>query len=294
MACYHPLAGYQASPGSPLSFGDCPARGSRHVVVPCGQCHGCRLDRAASMGVRCMHEASLYEWNQFVTLTYKDNPVTLIPEDLTLFLKRLRHVQPFRFYGCGEYGAKFGRPHYHLLLFNFPCMDRYYWRMSDSGFRLYRSPALESVWRYGNVEVGDVSFESAAYCARYAMKKAYDYDSDKGDVREILNVETGEIYKRAHEFSRMSLKPGIGAGWYEKYKSDVYPFGKVSFRGGASIKAPKYYDNKYKLTDPDAYVKLSEDRKAAADLRFEDNSPARLRVKEVVERAKCLFLEREL
>lgn len=281
MSCFHPLTGYQRYAGAPLSFTE--VRGARRVMVPCGQCHGCRLDKAVGMAVRCMHEASLYRHNQFVTLTYRDNPVTLVPRDLTLFLKRLRKVQPFRFYACGEYGEKNGRPHYHSLLFNFPCADRYKWRMSDSGFQVYRSPALESVWSLGNVEVGDVSFQSAAYCARYAMKKQI--GKDVGKVQEIVDLSTGEVVTRRHEFARMSLKPGIGADWYKRYWKDVFPRGYV-VSNGHKIKPPKYYNEKFKLQSPDEYAKIVETRMLAADAQFDDNSPSRLRVKEIVEKAK--------
>lgn len=288
MGCYYPLTGYQRSAGAPLSFG-VPAYGARRVVVPCGQCHGCRLDKSVGMAVRCMHEASLYDHNQFVTLTYRENPGTLVPRDLQLYLKRLRRVQPFRFYGCGEYGDTTSRPHYHLLLFGFPCMDRYPWRKSATGFQLYRSPGLEAVWSHGSVEVGDISFESAAYCARYAMKKMI--GKDVTEFREICDVTTGEIIKRRHEFARMSLKPGIGARWYEKFWKDVYPRGYV-VRNGHKAKPPKYYDLKFKLQSPEDYAILAEARAKAADKQFDDNSPARLRVKEIVEKAKVAFLKR--
>lgn len=285
MACYYPLTGYQQRVGAPLSFSP-PALIARVVTVPCGQCHGCRVDKAVSMAVRCMHEASLYKDNQFVTLTYRENPYTLIPRDLQLFLKRLRQVQPFRFYGCGEYGEKNSRPHYHLLLFGFPCRDRYKWRKSESGFQLYRSPALEAVWHHGSVEVGDVSFESAAYCARYAMKKLT--GKDAGPVREIMDITTGEILKREHEFARMSLKPGIGARWYERYWKDVYPRGYV-VSNGRKVKPPKYYDLKFELQSPEDYAKVKLMRAKAADAHFEDGSPSRLRVREIVQKAKSAF-----
>lgn len=244
------------------------------------------------MAIRCMHEAQLHEHNQFVTLTYALNPMTLVRRDMTLFFKKLRHIQPFRYYGCGEYGDVTGRPHYHLLLFGFPCLDRYPWRRSSAGFQLYRSPALEQVWGHGSVEIGDVSLESAAYCARYCMKKQT--GKDAGKLREILDIETGEVVKRSHEFALFSGKPGIGRKWLDKYFSDVYPDGRVVFRGGSSRKAPRYYDKVFKEDNPEAYEALAARRLELADERFDDNSPARLRVKEVVERALLGLKSKEL
>lgn len=291
MACFHPLTGYQRYAGAPLSFNP-PPRMARVIKVPCGQCHGCRLAKSADWAVRCMHEAQLYDFNQFVTLTYADDPGTLVPRDLQLFLKRLRHVQPFRFIGCGEYGDVYGRPHYHLLLFNFPCADRRAWRKSSGGFQLYRSDALEQVWGLGHCEIGDVSFESAAYVARYAMKKQT--GKDAGKVREIVNVDTGELYTREHEFLRMSLRPGIGSVWYDKFWRDVYPRGYVVSRGGVVRRAPKFYDKKFASMDLDEYNKLVARRLLAADEHFDDNSPDRLHVKEIVSKAKLALKERLL
>lgn len=286
MSCYHPLTGFQKYSGAPLSF-TVPAGLAKRLMIPCGQCHGCRLDRSASWAARCMHEASMHKHNQFVTLTYRDNPITLVPRDFQLFLKRLRRVQPFRFFGCGEYGDVYGRPHYHVLLFGFDCVDRVRWRISGSGSQSFRSDVIEREWGHGHCEVGDVTFESAAYVARYAMKKL----NDGSKVREIIDVSSGEIFTREHEFLRMSLKPGIGASWYEKFWREVYPEGTIRARG-AFRKSPKYYDGKFKLQFPGEYDKLVMERLKKYD--FEDNSPERLRVKEIVEKAKVKFLKRSL
>ena len=86
-----------------------------------------------------------------------------------------------------------------------------------SGATLYRSDTLESLWTYGFSSIGDVTFESAAYVARYVMKKV------TGDAAEshytVVDPETGEITVRTPEFNKMSLRPGIGAGWFDKYSS---------------------------------------------------------------------------
>lgn len=43
------------------------------IKLPCGQCIGCRLERSRQWAMRCVHEASLYEKNCFITLTYDDS-----------------------------------------------------------------------------------------------------------------------------------------------------------------------------------------------------------------------------
>ena len=76
MPCYSPLHGYRSKSVNP-------ATGKRSIVfspsegftdfklaLPCGQCIGCRLERSRQWAMRCMHEASLYKNNCFITLTY--------------------------------------------------------------------------------------------------------------------------------------------------------------------------------------------------------------------------------
>ena len=66
----------------------------RKQTIPCGQSIGCRLERCRQWAVRCMHEASLYSSNCFLTLTYRPEDLpecaSLVPDDLTKFIKRLR------------------------------------------------------------------------------------------------------------------------------------------------------------------------------------------------------------
>ena len=136
MACYQPLKGYYSKSRNPngkrnVVFNPQMGYRDRPVTVPCGQCIGCRLERSRQWAIRCYHEASMYERNSFVTLTYDDESLplggTLVFRDFQLFMKRLRkqYGAGIRFYACGEYGEKFGRPHYHVCLFNFELMQLY-------------------------------------------------------------------------------------------------------------------------------------------------------------------------
>ena len=118
----------------------------------------------------------MYDDNCFITLTYSNQH---IPADGSLdvrvfqkFMKRLRKRfgDGIRFYHCGEYGSLLGRPHYHACLFNFDFPDKYLWK-ENNGQKLYRSPSLEELWPYGYSSIGTVTFESAAYVARYILKR---------------------------------------------------------------------------------------------------------------------------
>ena len=162
------------------------------LQVPCGQCAGCRLKKSMEWAARCIHEASLHEENCFITVTYDDAHLpplgSLRLEDFQKFLKRYRKLvkketgREFRIYYCGEYGDRLGRPHYHACIFGHDFLDKKHWR----------SPTLEKLWSLGNSEIGSVTFESAAYVARYIMKKQNGkkaqrhytvYDPDTGEIK---------------------------------------------------------------------------------------------------------------
>ncbi len=131
MACYYPLRAWRG-PGRTGALSIAWTRqGSSHVELqlPCGQCIGCRLERSRQWAVRCMHEASLYSFNSFVTLSYSPECLpsldSLCVRDFQLFMKRLRkQFSKVRFFHCGEYGDDTRRPHYHALLFNLHFDDR--------------------------------------------------------------------------------------------------------------------------------------------------------------------------
>lgn len=195
--------------------------------VACGRCRGCRLEYARQWAVRCMHEAAMHAENCFVTLTYKDAPRDLHYPHFQAFMRRLRkRVSNVSFYMCGEYGPKNGRPHFHALLFGVGFRDKVSLGKSPSGSQLYSSAVLSELWGHGFASVGEVTFESAGYCARYVYKKMTD----------------GSVYTGAvGEFSRMSLRPAVGKRWFDRYgRSDVLSQGKV-ISGGVEATPPRYY-----------------------------------------------------
>lgn len=294
MACFHPLVAYRSADGS-ISFVD---RGKGdQLLLSCGQCIGCRLERSRQWATRCVHEASLYDDNCFITLTYNNDNVPidggLNYSHFQLFMKRLRKRFPndtIRFYMCGEYGENYGRPHYHACLFGFNFPDRVLHSRTGSGFFIYTSRILESLWSYGFSSVADFSFESAAYVARYVMKKITGQAAKRH--YEVLDEMTGEIYNRSPEFCRMSLKPGIGARWWDKFgQSDVVPRDKVVINGVEST-VPRYYDKllrRYNLLQyDDAKTRRALDNYSRRD----DNTDARLSVKEQVVKARLSKLHR--
>lgn len=276
-------------------------RGQAVIGVPCGQCIGCRIEYSRQWAMRVSHEASLYENNCFVTLTYSDDNLptcgSLVPRDLTLFLKRLRDaISPrrFRYYACGEYGDLLGRPHYHICLLGFDFEDKKFWRSSPSGHRLYRSALLESKWTLGSSEVGDVTFESAAYVARYTVKKVNGAKASEHYHR--VDVE-GRSHFIQPEFGRMSRMPGIGQPWLDKYHTDVYDFDYCIVRG-VKCRPPKFYDHKFKYLYPSEFEQVSLRRSSDVWLHQrairDDNTPERLAVKAEIDSARLMSLSRSI
>lgn len=291
MPCYHPLHGYMSKEVNPsgkrsIVFNHRDGYFDRKIDLPCGQCIGCRLDRARQWSVRCMHEAQLYEDNCFLTLTYDNDhlPVgeTLVKEDFQKFMKRFRKKyspQKIKYYMCGEYGGQFGRPHYHACIFGFDFCDRILDGKSKSGEDVYTSPDLVALWGNGRVAVGDLTFQSAGYVARYCVDKL---TGDKGDA----------VYKdKIPPYSAASLKPAIGKAWLDKYYDDVYPHDFV-VEGGRPQKPPKYYDKQLELADSRLYGTIKGTRKRAAKSDPDFSRSDRLAVRERVKQAQINNLQR--
>lgn len=293
MPCYHPLQGWRKQGGG-LTFNLRDGFVDRPVTVSCGQCIGCRLERSRQWAVRCMHEASLHTDNCFVTLTYSDEGIahldrcidpetgeigagplrSLNKRDIQLFMKRLRKRtgSKIRYLQCGEYGSKTQRPHHHVLIFGFDFQDKYMFAENRRlGVRYYRSPMLEELWPYGMSALGDLTFESAAYVARYCVKKI------TGDMAD------GHYLGRVPDYITMSLKPGIAHDWIKLNLDDVYPLDRVYVRPGVLARPPKYYDKIYDLEKKD-FCRIRRNRELRAAKRPTDS------VRRLIDREVCANL----
>lgn len=303
MPCYHPLHGYQAKHSNPTGKRSWVSKLSKalnaeRLSIPCGRCIGCRLERSRQWALRCVHEAELHEDNAFITLTYApaNIPVggTLVKKDFQDFAKRLRKKFKGRrisYFHCGEYGERTRRPHYHALLFGVDFPDKTLFKKSADGSAIYTSELLQRLWPQGFCTVGAVTFESAAYVARYVMKKITGDAAEKHYER--IDPETGEVSHLLPEYTTMSLKPAIAKGWYEKFKSDAYPSDFLVLRG-RKMKPPKYYDRLLELEDPVELERVKARREVEALLRQGDSTTERLRVRESVKLAQISNLKRNV
>lgn len=269
MACNSPLSAWQHASTGEVFFYEKPD--TRPLTLACGQCAGCRLERSRQWAIRCVHEASMHQQNSFLTLTYDDNNLpefgTLDKSHLKKFFKRLRrhleyrgHTKKIRYYACGEYGETTQRAHYHVCLFGHDFADKKKLKRAGEHW-LYTSETLADIWGLGNTSIGDLTFETAAYTARYVFKKQL--GNKTGGYARV--TDEGELIPLEQPFSVMSLKPAIGYNWLQKYHADVYGNEKdfVVLRGH-KLKPPKYYDSLYDSINPErlAYLKYVRGKEA--------------------------------
>lgn len=250
--------------------------------------------------MRCMHEGQMHEHNCFLTLTYDQ---AHLPRDGSLdigawqnFAKRWRNKRgTFRYFHCGEYGEQNGRPHYHAAIFgeDFKA-DRVLDKTTPAGFPLYTSQELTDLWTHGRAWIGELTFESAAYVARYIMKKVTGPNSSAHYEREGLQHE-GEITELLPEYTTMSRRPGIGTTWFEKFHTDVYPSDEVIINGKSAV-PPSFYDKKLERTEPETHHLVVTRRKAKArkERRQKDQTEERLDVREQVKLAEIKHFTRNL
>ncbi|WP_176202977.1 rolling circle replication-associated protein [Salmonella enterica] len=192
----------------------------------------------------------MHDFNCFITLTYSPEYLpengSLVRKDFTDFMKRLRKALgdiSIRYFGCGEYGSKLERPHYHAIIFGYDFPDKKLFK--DGKFPLFVSSLLEKCWPFGWSTVAAFSFESAAYVARYCVKK-------------VTGSRSSDHYGlRIPEFSAMSLRPGIGYDFFIKYYEDIVNSDACIGRGGRQIKPPRYYD---KLLSGCDFEKLQQNK----------------------------------
>lgn len=304
MACFSPLKGFRSRVKHPVTgkraFVFNPKDGliDMPLTLACGQCVGCRLERSRQWAVRCVHEASQHDQNCYITLTYSDDNVppggSLSVRDHQLFLKRLRKALRFRrirFFLCGEYGENTSRPHYHALIFGYDFPDREFWKHNPNGDKLYLSKMLDDLWGKGLTSVGDVTFQSAAYVARYIMKKV---TGDEASLYyQVVDAETGEVFDRQPEYVAMSRRGGIGRGWLDRFGPDIFPHDFVVMNN-AKFRPPRFYDSLWEQEHPQEFQRVRARRISKGKRHAENNTPERLRVREEVQQARVKRLKREI
>ena len=314
MACTSRLTAWRL-PGGGATFQRKDSTGVE-IKLKCGNCIGCRLEYSRNWAVRCMHEAQTTEEegfpSSFITLTYADEK---LPEDKSLdkthvqkFIKRYRKWLStnhpgtrIRYFHCGEYGDKFARPHYHILLFGHQFPDLVFHSYSQTGEEIFTSATLEKIWGNGWCPVGSLTWNSAAYTARYIFKKQngnaaakhYRRYDDKGDP--LVDTSTGEILTYQQEYITASKRPGIGYAWFKKYWRDVFPSDEVVYKskkGYRVMSAPPYYLELLKRQNEEMYHQVIEARRLKAISNKGEETPERQEARRICQEAKISKLKR--
>lgn len=267
--------------------------------------------------IRICHESSLYldqHGNSWLTLTYRDPSecsdeqfkngqyipadYSLRPTDVQKFIRALRKKNKdhkIRYFYCGEYGDENQRPHYHVCLFNHSFDDQKLFK-DDEGFYTYTSPSLEAAWPHGFSTVAELNFNTASYTAGYCFKKI---NGQRANEHYLRCDEHGEAYWLLPEYIRMSTgrnKPcGLGAKFYEKYKTDIFPTDSSPVPGHGTVQlVPRYYENILKAQQPELLEEVKTLRQKFLADHLADFTPERLKDKYICARAKQDHLKRTL
>lgn len=224
--------------------------------INCGQCRSCRIAHAREWANRCVMEQVTSNKGEswFLTLTYDDDHLPVIGDalrpsvyakDMEKFIHDLRqhyarkyNVDGIRYFYAAEYGDKTCRPHYHMLVYNLPLLDLKPYKVTYNHDDLYTSETLTGLWKNGYVVIGELSWNSACYTARYTMKK--------------LTGTAAEDYVRAGvepEFQRCSNRPGLGSLYFERNKDKIYKNDQIILPAPSKdrclvVKPPKAFDRK--------------------------------------------------
>lgn len=241
MPCYHPIPAWRTTQQVQLHK---PLPDSTPLQVPCGTCIGCRTTRAQHWALRCHLESLEHRDTCVTTLTYEDRhlPPTLEKRHLQAFMKRLRKLNKkrIRFFGCGEYGERWGRPHYHVILFGLHHETR---TIAEA----WVTPPNEDGMRepLGMIHTDNVSSEAINYVANYTTKKL---QWPRLDKTERIDPETGELYVWQPPFHLMSRGgrngQGIGSGAKKHYQS----WALYAVNNGRKLSVPRYYRTSYQET----------------------------------------------
>lgn len=265
--------------------------------------HRVSSKKKTAWAIRCMHEAQMHRHNHYITLTYDNEHLpenrSLVLDDWQLFAKRVRKRHgPFRFLHCGEYGEKELRPHLHAIMFGLDLSQskprgKELKRTSyvsvplkandKSKFPLRVHETLTDLWTNGFHTVGAVTFDSAAYVAKYTTKRMTGKKAQAAIER--VDPTTGECWEVLPEYATMSRNPGLGATWFEKYCDDVYPDNFVVMKG-QKMQPPAYYDELLGRRDPEMQRLMLQKRRNEVSGDAENHSPERLAVREAVAEAR--------
>lgn len=174
-----------------------------------------------------------------------------LPKEERSFLLKDFKPNKIRVMHCGEYGDKKQRPHHHCILFGFQFPDlKAVDEWSSTGERYYTSEILSKLWTFGIHRIGECSYKSCAYVARYVTKKVNGVNADK-------------IYNgRKPEYITYSTKPVLGANYFIKNYKEIVNTQVLTVVADKKYQChmPKSYDIILKRIDKNLYNQMKDDR----------------------------------
>lgn len=258
------------------------------MLIPCGQCIGCRIRQREDWTTRIELEARDYPKNEvwFITLTYDDDHVPgmiiktgeimrkvqytwkpgekrpssvqiLLYEDIQKFLKRLRKAYKgkLRYFVAGEYGEQTARPHYHMILYGWKPTDlENLYKIHHNGY--YNSKWLADLWEMGQIQIAQAVPETYRYVAGYVTKKMYEIDGKKANQYYELG--------QTKPFACMSLKPGLGDHYYQEHKAEIWRKGYIQCSNGKQAQIPRYYEKQMEAENPQRLWRIKQNRQLKA------------------------------
>lgn len=258
------------------------------MLIPCGQCIGCRIRQREDWTTRIELEARDYPKEEvwFITLTYDDDHVPgmivktgeimrkvqytwrpgekrpssvqiLLYEDIQKFLKRLRKAYrgKLRYFVAGEYGEQTARPHYHMILYGWEPTDlENLYKIHHNGY--YTSKWLADLWGMGQIQIAQAVPETYRYVAGYVTKKMYEIDGKKANEYYELG--------QTKPFACMSLKPGLGDHYYQEHKAEIWRQGYIQCTNGKRAQIPRYYEKQMEAENPQRLWRIKQNRQKNA------------------------------
>lgn len=258
------------------------------MLIPCGQCIGCRIRQREDWTTRIELEARDYPKDEvwFITLTYDEDHVPgmivktgeimrkvqytwkpgekrpssvqiLLYEDIQKFLKRLRKAYrgKLRYFVAGEYGEQTARPHYHMILYGWKPTDlENLYKIHHNGY--YTSKWLANLWGMGQIQIAQAVPETYRYVAGYVTKKMYEIDGRKANQYYELG--------QTKPFACMSLKPGLGDHYYQEHKAEIWRQGYIQCTNGKQAQIPRYYEKQMEAENPERLWRIKQNRQKNA------------------------------
>ena len=203
-----------------------------------------------------------------------------------------------KYTGCDNWVKGLGRPHYHAIIYGISFDDMEVFKRTKANEIIYKSDTLNELWGKGFCSIGEVTFESCAYVARYIMKKITGDQAQGHYVKQVgIDEDTGEVLTTPikPEYITMSRNPAIGKEWCQKYLTDIAKNDAVLLsRKGQTFETrpPRYFMKQLQKTDEVAYEQVKTKRREQKAQLRKDNTDERSVVKERIKKIQTKNLER--